>query len=441
MRVLHLNAGNLYGGVETFLTTLARLRGLCPGMEPHFGCCYEGRFTEELAAAEVPVHFLGGPGGVRMSRPSTVRFARQRLRELLEREHFDLVLCHMGWSLVIFSRVAQSAGVKVAVWEHGFQDKKTWLGWLTSRMRPDICIANSNFTAATARTHFPHTPVQVIYYPVALTQATQAERWRSDLRREEKVDDDTTVILQVSRMEPWKGHLLHLNALSRLKTQARWVCWIVGGPQKRDENEYFGQLQQTASRLGISDRVRFMGQRADVPKFLAAADIFCQPNQGAEPFGIVFIEALWAGKPVVTTAIGGAVEIIDESCGILTKPGDADNLAEALDRLLDSTELRVKLGESGPARALQLCDPALRMDEIRKLSELKIESHGSGLSRKIEDPPDLLLKNSTGDNLRSSPRNSLRKAVRHQENEVERAADHGCVAPNALRSEGGGLGA
>ena len=67
--------------------------------------------------------------------------------------------------------------------------------------------------------------------------------------------------------------------------------------------------------------MRWLGQRRDVPELLAAADIYCQPNVGAEPFGIVFVEALYTGLPVVTTALGGALEIIDASCGVLVPPG------------------------------------------------------------------------------------------------------------------------
>ena len=72
-----------------------------------------------------------------------------------------------------------------------------------------------------------------------------------------------------------------------------------------------------ATELGISDRVRFAGQRDDVPGLLAAADVFCQPNTGPEPFGIAYVEALWSRLPVVATQFGGAQEIVDDSCGLL----------------------------------------------------------------------------------------------------------------------------
>ena len=73
------------------LVTLARLEICARSMEPHFGLCYEGRLSRELASAGVPVHMLGR---VRISRPWTAWRARRRLRELLRREHYDAVICH-----------------------------------------------------------------------------------------------------------------------------------------------------------------------------------------------------------------------------------------------------------------------------------------------------------------------------------------------------------
>ncbi len=80
-------------------------------------------------------------------------------------------------------------------------------------------------------------------------------------------------------------------------------------------------------------------------RLLAAADIHCQPNTGPEPFGITFIEALYAGLPVVTTSIGGALEIVDGSCGMLVEPNDPAALAGALRRLIEDRELRADVAE------------------------------------------------------------------------------------------------
>ncbi len=363
LRILHLHAGNLYGGVETLLATLANLRPLCPSMEPHFALCFEGRLSRELISAGVPVHLLGA---VRISRPWTVWRARRRLRELLARERFDAVLCHMVWPLVVFGRTARAEGQKVVFWAHSGHSGKSRLERMARRITPDLAISNSAFVGSSLSNLYPHLPTPVMYYPLALVESVEAPQLRAAARREQGVNDDTVVIVQVSRFEAWKGHLLHLEGLARLKSRD-WVCWMVGGPQNPADQRQYDEVLRTRDRLGLADRVRFLGQRSDVPQLLAGADIFCQPNQGPEPFGIVFVEALWAGRPVVSTAMGGALEIVNESCGVLTEPDSPASLAAALDRLIQSPELRSRLGKAGPARARQLCDPGAQMRTLEDL--------------------------------------------------------------------------
>ena len=77
---------------------------------------------------------------------------------------------------------------------------------------PDLAIANSGFVADSVASLFPNVPAPVMHYPVALVDTPEAPEWRAAARRELGVDDQTAVIIQVSRYEEWKGHLLHLRA-------------------------------------------------------------------------------------------------------------------------------------------------------------------------------------------------------------------------------------
>ena len=70
----------------------------------------------------------------------------------------------------------------------------------------------------------------------------------------------------------------------------------------------------------------------------------------------------------MTTALGGALEILDESCGLLVEPNDPSGLAVALEQLIESAEMRRRLGDAGAARALSLCDPAARMKALSDVS-------------------------------------------------------------------------
>jgi len=330
-------------------------------MDPQFALSFVGRLSSELHETGVAVHQLGE---VRTRKPWTVWSARRRLRDLLAHERFDVVICHAFWPMAIFGKTAHSSGARLAFWAHDAAQGRHWLERWASRVSPDVVIGNSLYTQGTVPVIFPGVPSVIVHYPVVLQQPQNREECRAAVRKELPVSDDTVVIIQVSRMEAWKGHHLHLKALSRLQKHSHWVCCMVGGAQRPMEQQYMQSLEREAAELGIGERVRFLGQRSDVSRLLTGADIFSQPNQGAEPFGIVFIEALAAGLPVVTTAMGGPKEIIDESCGIVVPPENPDQLAAALQRLIDSPELRRRLGANGPNRAREFCDPPERIAEL-----------------------------------------------------------------------------
>ena len=98
-------------------------------------------------------------------------------------------------------------------------------------------------------------------------------------------------------------------------------------------------------------------------QLLTAADVFCQPNVAPEPFGLVFVEALACGLPVVATRMGGAIEIIDDSCGRLVA-ARADAVADAVQELIVDHTLRRRLGAAGPARAHALCNPERQVQQL-----------------------------------------------------------------------------
>ncbi len=379
MRVLHVTAGNLYGGIETMLVTLARYRESVPEMDTQFGVCFDGRLRDELEARGARVHSLGQ---VRASRPLSVRRARRRLAHILSLERIDIVVCHSAWPMAIFGPAAVSAGCRLVLWQHGPIDGVRWLERWARRSTPALVITNSSYTASLLEGIFAPIRVEVLFYPVAEPESTgeSLDALRIRVRNLMGVGSNEVVIVQASRLEAWKGHLLHLEALARLREVPGWRCWMIGGPQRPCEANYLRQLRDRTESLGISDHVQFLGQRADVPELLAGADVLCQPNTGPEPFGITFVEALWAGLPVVTTAMGGAIEIFDESCGILAERAEAAEVAEALQRLIVDPVLRNRPRTCGPSRANELCNPvqqlqrlhiALRNEEIQSSSLAK----------------------------------------------------------------------
>src|SRR5689334_13323227 len=99
MKVLYINSGNLYGGIETLLVALARFRDVSPEMEPHFALCFEGKLSRELRDLGCTVHTLGN---VRLSRPWTTWQARRRLQQIIQQHHYDVVVPHGSWNMSIF---------------------------------------------------------------------------------------------------------------------------------------------------------------------------------------------------------------------------------------------------------------------------------------------------------------------------------------------------
>jgi SAM-dependent methyltransferase len=244
---------------------------------------------------------------------------------------------------------------------HDVANPRGWIDRLANRTSPDLIVTNSVFTQTSNPWLFPGTARRLVRYPVA-TSVVGEQRDRATVRASLGTTPGQVVILQASRMQSWKGQHLLIEALGKLSNNPRWVCWIAGGAQRPREIAYEKQLRAATKRLKIADRIRFLGQRDDVPALMRAADIHCQPNAGPEPFGLVFVEALAAGLPVVTTQMGGPLEIVDASCGILVPP-DARSLAAALRELIDDDGKRATLSRGGPSRARALCDPAARMGE------------------------------------------------------------------------------
>lgn len=369
MRVLHVTSGNLYGGVETFLATLARESAVVPEMDSEFAVCFEGRCSEELASLGHRPHLLGR---VRLSRPHTMVRARRALTTLLRHRPFDVVVCHQPWPYVVFGSVARRSGSSLVLWVHMAREGTHWLERLARWRRPDLAICNSRFTASLTAGWLDAATVEHVYCPVSVSNARTNEAGRASIRRSLDTASDDVVIVQVSRLEAWKGQHVLVKALSILHDVPGWTCWIVGGAQRPSEATFRRQLDTIANDGGIADRVRFLGERHDVPALLNAADVFCQPNTSPEPFGLSLVEAMHAGLPVVTSGIGGACEVVDASCGLLTPPGDPTALADTLKRVIVDRNLRARLGDAARRRPAAICEPSRQMRRIYQvLSSVK----------------------------------------------------------------------
>jgi len=353
MRVLHIASGRLYGGIERMLTTLAESTGIGSMLRFDFAVAAAGRLDEELrerAAEVIPL------GNVRLSRPASLLRARGSLRDLLRGRHYAAAVCHAPWSHAIFGGVIRTSGVPCILWQHDRAPGTSLIERASRNIGADLVICNSLWTAQTAGTLQPHAPRRIVYCPVTSGRATDEDR--AAIRTALGASAADVVVLAASRIEPWKGHLELIRALARLPAR-RWMLWVAGGAQRPHERACAAAIEAEVRRLGLEARVKLLGERRDVRRLLAGADLLAQGNVQPEPFGVVFAESLLAGVPVVTTNMGGAPEIVTECCGRLVAPGDVAAFAGALDELISNAALRASLGAAGAIHAAALCDPCV----------------------------------------------------------------------------------
>jgi phosphatidylinositol alpha-mannosyltransferase len=156
-------------------------------------------------------------------------------------------------------------------------------------------------------------------------------------------------ILFVGRQEQRKGLPYLLEAYGRLKQERPDLRLIVVGPD--------GGMRPACERYVRQNKIKdvvFAGEvhYSELPRYYKTADVFCAPNTGHESFGIVLLEAMAAGTPIVASNIGGFSEVLEDGVeGTLVPPRDAGAMAAAISRLLDEPALREEMGRAGAVRA------------------------------------------------------------------------------------------
>ncbi len=366
MRVLHLTAGKLFGGVETFLVTLAESRALAPGMEPEFALCFPGRLNDELQAAGATVHDLGA---VRWSRPWTLWSARRRLKALLKQNKYDIVVLHQPWIQAGFGAVVAAQRLPMAFYFHNPYDDDRFMARACTLV-PRLVLAPSQDSLTSFKHVFAGALHRTVYYPLSermIAAARTATASRDAIRTRQGAAASDVVILQASRVEAWKGPDQVIRALAECRDLPGWQFWFAGAPQRASEEQLFAEMQSLAQANGIADRVHFLGHRSDIPALMSAADLYTQGNRGPEGFGISFLEASYRGIPSITPRLGAVVEWMNDTMSILTTPEDVGALSAALRSLIVDPVRRQAMGEAAHRQAVRLCDTQQQLNLLQTL--------------------------------------------------------------------------
>ncbi len=183
----------------------------------------------------------------------------------------------------------------------------------------------------------------------------------SAVRREFGIKPQTPVLAIISRLFQWKGHRELIRALAIVKEQdPNFRLLIVGEDDQRaapEQGSFKAELMQLVKDLGLDQQVIFTGFRRDIPQLLAAADIFSMPTF-EEPCAVAFLEAMAMAKPVIALGNGGTLQLVDQGQGgLLSTPGDIDQLAANILMLLRNPLLRKQMGDYGRKRVEQYFTP------------------------------------------------------------------------------------
>jgi glycosyltransferase involved in cell wall biosynthesis len=146
----------------------------------------------------------------------------------------------------------------------------------------------------------------------------------------------------------WKGHEVFLRAAAAVTGSHRF--YVVGGPIYATGGSQWSldDLRARAAALGVAERVGFTGFVEDVPAAMRGLDVVVHASTEPEPFGLAIVQAMACGRPVVTTAVGGARElIVPEENALAVPPVDSAALARAIDRLAAEPALRARLAQAG----------------------------------------------------------------------------------------------
>ncbi len=227
---------------------------------------------------------------------------------------------------------------------------------LLSRLLPQVVVTNSQSTLHQLWPKKPKTG-EVVYSGVAMEVVHDGyvENLMPEPLEEETRWDHPPVVALIGRIAEWKGQHIFLQAAAAVHSRFPEAgFWIIGAPLF-GEQEYEKSLHMLTEQLGLTEAVKFLGFREDVPQLMPQIDIVVHASILGEPFGQVVIEGMAAGKPLVATDGGALPEIVVPGVtGFLVPMGDAAKMAAAIERLLaDPAHARV-MGRAGKKRVARL---------------------------------------------------------------------------------------
>ncbi|MDY6892889.1 MAG: glycosyltransferase family 4 protein [Chloroflexota bacterium] len=303
-----------------------------------------------------------------------------RIPDILNREKFDVIHIHEPLLPVLATSVLHYTSQELAVGTfHAYRNNSWgypfWKPIILNRWfnKLDGRIAVSNAAKGFVNQYFP------AEYTI-IPNGIDLQHFKNHTEPLEQYCDDKLNILFVGRMEKRKGFKYLLGAYEQVKREFPHCRLIVVGPKDRSWQKY----RRLAIARNLQDIV-FAGFASydDLPRYYRSADIFCSPATGKESFGLVLLEAMAAGKPIIASNIAGYADVVSHGVdGLLVKPQDTRALADGLLQLLRDKPLRERMGAMGELKAQDYSWESVAQRVIDYYQELR-QDHPQVVSEEI----------------------------------------------------------
>ena len=304
------------------------------------------------------------------------RRAIRAIGRIIDEQGIDLVHANSTTAHLFACPAARRADVP-SVWH--IRDMSSPGGRLDRMMTRDaaaiVCISEA------VRNRLAHSDLagpKVTVIHNAVDTAVFAPGDPTAVRAELGLDRETPVAGIVGQVVPWKGHHRFIEAAAGAARKVEDARFVIAGDNRfGDFPGILDRLRVQAERLGISDRVHFLGWREDAVAVINALDVLVSASE-EEPFGRVVIEAMACGKPVISFRCGGPVEIVRHNeTGLLVEPYDTEAMAEAMAGLLADRDRAAEMGRAGREIARREFSADAHVANIEALYErLLNRSHG-----------------------------------------------------------------
>jgi glycosyltransferase involved in cell wall biosynthesis len=300
--------------------------------------------SRRLEPADCPVLRLG----VRSLRAPSTLVKAWRLARFLRRERVEVLQLYFADSAYLGALAGRLAGVTRIVrtrnnLNHWMTPSHRLLGRLLNRL-VTVTVANSEACRQAVLAEESPDPASVI----VLENGVDLDRFPGDPVAAGAARPGLRRVGVVANLRPVKGLDVFVEAASRLAARHPDVVFEVAG-----EGESRPEIERQVAKLGLAGRFTLRGSVKDVPGFLAGLDVAVLPSR-SEGLPNAVLEYMAAGRPVVATAAGGTVQLIEDGVhGLLVPPGDPGRLADAIDRLLGDPDLSRRLASAARRRAVE----------------------------------------------------------------------------------------